>query len=380
MNSGGEVCNDGTLEPTSFNFNGGTLNNYGEMTLNSLSFNGDVNNMTGAVMNILGSLNINGQGILTNAGDINVAGSVNNNNLITNTGDFITGGNLTNNGGGSIVNSHLMEVSGNMTNNKSYTGSEGSLLSILGNLTNNGGGSMESTGPGYAQISFLGTGTNNGDISGRMDVCNPSVFGNPFPNSNGIDVSNVTYCTNNSPLPVEFLSFTATDVKGDVILNWETASEQNNAYFEVQRMSGNGQFETIGEVAGAGNSQEVLRYQFVDRSTQAGNNLYYRLRQVDYNGEYDFSAVVVVAQQHAAALEVAISPNPVNANSQLNIRLKGEQTQEVPYVLLNMNQQVLQEGTVTSTGVVSTEDLKPGMYLLQIRHSAAPEVLKVVVK
>lgn len=98
-------------------------------------------------------------------------------------------------------------------------------------------------------------------------------------------------------LPVEFSAFTATLQHQQPVLNWTTASEKDNAWFEVERSFEGGPFEAIGRVNGNGNSTQPIHYQFIDRTAEPGV-YYYRLRQVDYNGAYSFSelqALTVVA-------------------------------------------------------------------------------------
>ncbi|MBB6612797.1 T9SS type A sorting domain-containing protein [Pontibacter sp. Tf4] len=101
-----------------------------------------------------------------------------------------------------------------------------------------------------------------------------------------------------APLPVTLVSFSATVTpENKVQLNWATASEQNNAYFEIQRtLDTTGQFTTIGKVAGAGTTQLPVNYSYVDETAPMGE-LYYRLKQVDYNGKITYSATV-----HASAI------------------------------------------------------------------------------
>jgi hypothetical protein len=97
----------------------------------------------------------------------------------------------------------------------------------------------------------------------------------------------------NAPLPVKLLYFTARKKEHEVLLDWCTASEINNAFFEVQRSTDNEFFETIDIVNGAGNSTDVLSYSDVDKEPYDGIS-YYRLRQVDYDGRYSYSQTVMV--------------------------------------------------------------------------------------
>ena len=77
----------------------------------------------------------------------------------------------------------------------------------------------------------------------------------------------------------------------NIKLNWSTASEENNDYFEIQKSYDSEVFTPIGYVDGAGNSNEVLDYSYTDSET---NKAYYRLKQLDYDGEFEYSDIVVV--------------------------------------------------------------------------------------
>lgn len=95
-----------------------------------------------------------------------------------------------------------------------------------------------------------------------------------------------------TPLPIELLSFTAVNRGVENVLDWSTASETDNWYFLVERLQ-DVEFEAIDTVLGSGNSTEVVDYQYVDRSFSR-DVIYYRLRQVDYSGDYSYSNIAVV--------------------------------------------------------------------------------------
>ena len=94
-------------------------------------------------------------------------------------------------------------------------------------------------------------------------------------------------------LPVELLYFTGYIKGTNVILEWATASEENNDYFSIQRSKDGKYFKTIGTVDGAGTSNEVIEYLFVDKKPFKGVN-YYRLKQTDYDGQESFSEIIKV--------------------------------------------------------------------------------------
>ena len=101
-------------------------------------------------------------------------------------------------------------------------------------------------------------------------------------------------CGTAVPLPVTWLDFQAeATAQQTVELEWATATEQNNAYFEVERSRDGKSFESIGRVEGAGTTMQQQAYTYLDRMPNAGIN-YYRLRQVDYDGSYVYSDVKAV--------------------------------------------------------------------------------------
>lgn len=113
-------------------------------------------------------------------------------------------------------------------------------------------------------------------------------------------------------LPVEWLTFTGVQVPLGVELNWSTAMEENNSHFEVQRTQNGEEWTTIGEVSGAGFTNEVSDYLFLDENPVPGVN-YYRIKQIDYDGFYDFSRVVVVeVHSNTPVFNVVLSPNPAS--------------------------------------------------------------------
>ena len=141
-----------------------------------------------------------------------------------------------------------------------------------------------------------------------------------------------TIATHNSiasPLPISLLNFEAVPDGNQVQLSWATASELNNARFTIERSSTGVDFIAIAEVAGAGNSSSRLDYFEIDRDPLPGVS-YYRLRQTDFDGNYSYSAVVVVKREQCS---VQAYPNPVDAGDPLFLSLSGFGDEEVLVVL-----------------------------------------------
>jgi hypothetical protein len=137
------------------------------------------------------------------------------------------------------------------------------------------------------------------------------------------NVSSVTI-TSTSELPVELTRFDAS-VKGQqvVLLQWETASEDGNAGFEVQRRMEDSSFERVGYVEGAGTTNSMRSYQFEDADIPFDvEAVTYRLRQVDLDGTFEYSPEVEVTLD--APEELAIHgnyPNPFHQRTKIRYEL-----------------------------------------------------------
>ena len=116
-------------------------------------------------------------------------------------------------------------------------------------------------------------------------------------------------------VPVELTSFAAAVVGTNVELNWSTATETNNQGFEVQRKAEDSEFEKLGYVAGFGTTTETKTYTYSDEKVSSGSYTY-RLKQIDFDGSYEYSPEVEVDVTTPAeyALEQNY-PNPFNPNT-----------------------------------------------------------------
>ncbi len=127
---------------------------------------------------------------------------------------------------------------------------------------------------------------------------------------------NLVPCPCLFPLPVEMISFKGRNLGSYNLLEWSTASEIDNDYFMVQRSFDGEHFETIGRIEGAGNSTEQVDYTWTDYINTDKDMAYYRLEQVDYDGNSTHSEVISVRNY---ILKNAVEIFPVPFREQLNI-------------------------------------------------------------
>ena len=113
-------------------------------------------------------------------------------------------------------------------------------------------------------------------------------------------------------LPVELISFNATRLEKDVVLEWETATELNNDFFTIERSEDATSFNVISpKIDGAGTINIPQNYSFIDKNAFANGSaiFYYRLKQTDYNGAFSYSSIKLVKYQNEIT-ETQVFPNP----------------------------------------------------------------------
>lgn len=116
-------------------------------------------------------------------------------------------------------------------------------------------------------------------------------------------------------IPVEMVNFAAKPVNNTVKLNWLTASERNNGYFDIERSANGREWSAIGQVKGNGTTAKATNYAFADETPLATVN-YYRLKQVDMDGKSSYSPTVSVNFK-GNGKQLSVFPNP--ANDRLNL-------------------------------------------------------------
>ncbi len=184
-----------------------------------------------------------------------------------------------------------------------------------------------------------------------------------------------------TPLPVELVYFTATVQNGIVNLQWLTASEENNKAFEVERSADGKTFEHIGTVKGNGNSSQPIRYSYADKNPLDGT-VYYRLKQLDFDGEFAYSKVIAVSALGIAAdMQLQVYPNPF-AND-LNITITAHKNGNASLQLLDMQGKTIHTGNVElhpglNELTLPLRFVKKGLYILKLSGNGINGTVKVL--
>ncbi|QKG58264.1 T9SS type A sorting domain-containing protein [Hymenobacter sp. BRD128] len=210
-------------------------------------------------------------------------------------------------------------------------------------------------------------------------VSNTSVYYAFSDSSNG----SLAIVTPTGPLPVSLISFAArrAATSGAAILSWTTASEANSASFVVERTANPATgFVAIGQVAAAGSSATVRNYSLTDNEAASQTGiLYYRLRQLDADGQAHLSAVVVLAANSAKA-GFALYPNPAPATAQrVTLATSTDLSAGYTVELYSLMGQLLHSRVVGSEGAtapptVATAGLAAGIYHVVLRNAAGQQL------
>ena len=141
-----------------------------------------------------------------------------------------------------------------------------------------------------------------------------------------VDIGGETcvYNTAGVLLPVELVNFEAYILDQGINLTWRTATETNNEGFEIQRSSDAKNWKPLYFQPGAGTTAEPQKYSYLDQEALPGIN-YYRLKQIDYSGKFEFSEVVS-AEMVRAHSEISVFPNPAQEVAYLSL---GKESKEL---------------------------------------------------
>jgi hypothetical protein len=197
------------------------------------------------------------------------------------------------------------------------------------------------------------------------------------------DYSPITFASKNPDfeLPVELVSFTATYNSGDVLLKWVTASESNNDFFLIERSDDAMNFEPIGRsisLAPNGNSNWEISYRYYDRDISSGI-YYYRLKQYDIDGAYDYSNVVTVVVGDNGMF--TIHSNPAKDIVEIEYYCNGDDESVIKIVdnagkLVYIDKLFCIKGQNSS--VVDISQYTPGMYMVVLTSSNGTEKAKLI--
>ncbi len=369
--------------------------NYGTMTINAFTINNN------ATFSNYGNLTIGGDLVIANGsnrfnnrglGEVTVEGNVELRGNGANNGFFQSGGNITVLGDFNVADVNATaDIRGPLSvRNFSVTGGNVSvvktIVTVNGNYVQQGNNPRIAGGtPAINCGSFNVTGTstiNSGTFgsTGFLGMCNPdgAEFGFNAPVGGTIANNGRLGCSCNQILPVTLTYFTARQQDSQVLLQWATASEKDNAYFSLEKSRDGQQFNEIGRVTGAGTSTTKRTYAFTDDFPFGGTS-YYRLRQVDFDGTSANSKIVVVNSEVTAALK--IYPNPLTANE---LWVEATEAEDVRITIHNTVGTLLVDRIYPYEPAVKVDlaalRQEPGLYIISVRRKNRIERQKLVIR
>ncbi|MEP7255349.1 MAG: T9SS type A sorting domain-containing protein, partial [Ferruginibacter sp.] len=186
----------------------------------------------------------------------------------------------------------------------------------------------------------------------------------------------VAYQNDALPLALQLTAFAAHRQNHSIILNWQTASEQNSSYFSIERSSDGFLFTSIGNKPAAGNSQTSRNYSFTDVTPGKGTN-YYRLKQIDLDGKFIYSSIVTVSNKDGST-KTFLAPNPATDHTLL---VFSKPTKKMLVTIFTSSGQLVKIIPIAddqNQQLINVTSLPKGEYTIRITNDEATEVLKLV--
>lgn len=248
----------------------------------TVTLDGDVENNMTITIEVAGSLGGPGFNMKIKSGEtLTIRGYLELNDLTFDNGSIII-----------IEATATVVIRGNLINkNNSDNVTIDGEVTVEGNVENGNGGVIDGDGQIVVSGDFVGEGA----LFGRTPT-------------SSIDPGTVA---SRSTLPVELVALKAAYLgQHRAEVTWSTASELNNDHFDIERSSDGYEFESISLIKGAGTSNDISDYSYVDEEVPSGT-VYYRLKQVDFDGRYEyFNARPIDSRTSDSECELDVNPNP----------------------------------------------------------------------
>ena len=288
--------------------------------------------------------------------------------------------------------------------NPKFDNAGGGNISVAGDFTNNNS-SLDVTS---AEFTFNGSGdqsiysastpvpatTTFGDLvidkpSGAIQLLSNVAVENTFTDlTELLDINGFEFWVAGVPLPVELSSFSAVILKNEVKLNWRTVTEVNNYGFEVERQVGSGQatvgnWEMIGFVNGHGNSNSPKEYEFNDATVIFAGTYYYRLKQIDNDGRYEYSKKIEVDFDSPINFVLKQNyPNPFNPSTTISFSLPVSNDVSLKVFnalgeeIISLVESFLEPGV--HTYIFNADEFASGIYVYQLSTSETTQTRKML--
>jgi hypothetical protein len=219
--------------------------------------------------------------------------------------------------------------------------------------------------PGPSHASWQACGTHNGSTGSNNDfvITSTGVTGFSWFNIGSSSVN---------ALPITMLDFSANCADNGVLLTWETASENNTSHFNLEKSRDGVIWDTIATIEAAGNSTQLITYNFTDKNAINGVN-YYRLNQYDINGVYEQFGPISINCLLTSDGYFNVYPNPSDNSFNIvlnNDRLIGDCSMNITD---EMGRTIFQKDVIVKSGInlfnLEKLEIKPGVYYVSINNT-----------
>ncbi|ELR69087.1 Hypothetical protein C900_05476 [Fulvivirga imtechensis AK7] len=315
--------------------------------------------------NIGGSVTyINSYGRVTRSGNIKLGSNV----VLTVYDTLLVDGNVEVSGQSSLIveSGGVLVITGNFIASGGSVSTNDGKIVVQGDLNASGSSSISNNTNDFY---VYGTATGSGGSSLTGTYSDEAALSS---NDSGLYT-----LVSGGTLPVEFLYVKATASFDKVVIKWATASELNNDFFTVERSKDGVNFETVASVNGAGTSEKVNNYEIDDNNAYSGTS-YYRVKQTDYDGQFEYSGMITIVNNSVADVQLNIYPNP--AVDQVKIDISRLGSVKVEIMDINGVSVYSEEfnGEFTSAAQIDVTSFPKGMYYVNLKtrsHAVSKNLL-----
>lgn len=386
--------NNGTISVTSSGSGGGTEG--GIRSANTFT-NGASGSTTITGANPYGYRNGSASGNLSNAGALTIGNSTTY-GVDQNGGSFSSSGTLTGDDSfnltsgatiGGTLNPGSSPGTTTFSGNVSITGTinieldgatpdtEHDQITVSGNITLTGATIDVTNGYTPSVTTNFVVVTATGSVIGTPTINLPS-DGGGITWSSTINAANITI-TATVTLPVELIGFEAIAKGDDVYVNWQTLTETNNDGFEVQNSRNGTDWTGIGFIKGQGTTSTIQNYSFHHIRPQSGTH-YYRLKQVDLNGEFSISNITEVYLNPQESL-ISLSPNPWSSQSGTPLQIEFEESDAGILRIYKLNgQEVFMQRITDQETAITLPQLAQGIYFVRFNSLDKSHTSKLLIR
>ncbi|MGL1885239.1 MAG: T9SS type A sorting domain-containing protein [Reichenbachiella sp.] len=276
----------------------------------------------------------------------------------------------------SIESGGVLVVFGSLNVNNKVDLQNGGNLVVQGDLTLSGGNADYTDNGGGVYVAGTITASNATLETAIIALDQPitNLDGGADPDQSLFDFVDGGGAT---PLPVELFSFESRVSDTGNYLKWETASELNNAGFEIEVKTGvDEEFRYIAFIEGNGTTNENQSYSLSIDIPKS--DTYYRLKQVDFDGAHEYSKTIIVKVENGIHIPAAVFPNPTSGE----VFISAQNVEA--YQLYNINGALLTSGRPNSIFAMEVDissqlsATEPGMYYLKLVTRDGEETIKII--